>query len=162
MNLIPWRNKARQGDERLAVGGDPWRELDAMVERFFAEPWSGWTADGGAGPRALSAPVDLSETEDELVVRAELPGVAPEDLELTLEGDVLTFSGEKKDEHEERRGGAFRRERRFGSFRRSVQLPGFVDTQDVQAEHRDGVVTVRLKKSERARPRRIEVRAGNA
>lgn len=151
MNLIPWRSKSRQME--APRGGE--RDFDNMLERFFDAPWGDpWSAE------ALAAPLDVSETEDELIVRAELPGIDPKELEITLTGDVLTFSGEKKEEQESEQGGAIRRERRFGAFRRSVQLPGFVDTRAVEAEHKHGVVTVHLKKSEEARPRRIEVRAG--
>lgn len=150
MNLIPWRAKSRQLDAPRGMD----RDFDTMIERFFSDPWG-----EVLGGESFAAPMDVSESDDEVIVRAELPGVDPEHLEITLTGDVLTFSGEKKEEHEEEKGGMIRRERRFGSFRRSVQLPGFVDTRAVEAEHKNGVVTVHLKKSEEARPRRIEVRS---
>ena len=83
----------------------------------------------------------------------------PEDLELSIVGDALVISGEKKESQERREGGYVYQERRFGSFRREVPLPTAVDADDVKAEYKDGVLSVELKKSQEALPKKISVKA---
>ena len=92
-----------------------------------------------------------------LRVRAEVPGVEPKDFDISVSGDVLSISGEKKEESEERRGNVYRSERRFGSFRRHVRLPEAVDTDKIEAEYDKGILTIRLAKSEKVVGRRIPV-----
>jgi HSP20 family protein len=106
---------------------------------------------------AWSPSLDLSESEKEITVRAEIPGVDPENIDIAVSGNVLTISGEKKEEYEERSQSVFRAERRFGSFRRSVALPDFVDTEHVSADYDKGVLTIHLAKSEKDVARRIPV-----
>lgn len=102
-------------------------------------------------------PLDWSEGEDGIVLRAEVPGVDPADLEITVHGDVLTIAGETKSETESSEGTTTYSERRFGSFRREIQLPCPIATDAIEAETANGVLTLRLPKSEAARPKRIEV-----
>jgi HSP20 family protein len=161
MNLIPWKNRSSSPATPASTRPvDQLRgEMDRMFDRFFAEPW-GFADELAPSFGAVSTAVDVSETDDGVVVRAELPGVDPKELDITLRGNVLSISGEKKEERDERGEGWHRSERSFGSFRRSVQLPSEVDADSVEAEHRNGVVTIRMRKTETARPRRIEVKGG--
>jgi HSP20 family protein len=159
MNLIPWKQGGSDGGSSPAVRTAQqlrW-EMDRMFDRFFADPW-GVHGDFWRGFGDVALATDVSETDDEVVVRAEIPGVEPKDLELTVAGDVLTIAGEKHEEETKREKGYARAERRFGSFRRSVQLPSSIDADSVQAVHKNGVVTVTLKKVESARPKRISVK----
>lgn len=161
-NLLPWRNKVSDS-ETEETGSALARfhsEIDHLFERFFDDPlwgpsrqspeWQGWAG-------AWSPSLDVSEAANEYVVRAEVPGVDPNDFEISVSGDVLSISGEKKEESKERRGNVYRSERRFGSFRRSVRLPDAVDADKIEAEYDKGILTIRLAKSEKAVGRRIPV-----
>ena len=154
--LVPWRRS--DGDEaRLPISRLRW-DMDRLFERFLDFP------AGMEGMSFADVRVDLSETDDEIVVRAEVPGIDPKELDVQLVGDVLTFSGEKTETFEdggkqgEGRETPHYTERRFGSFRRSIQLPSNVEPETVKAEHRNGLVTIRLKKAESSKPRRIQIR----
>lgn len=127
-------------------------DWDRLFDRFLDDMWGPPT--GGA----LAVPLDLAETDEELRIRAEVPGVAPDGLEIQLVGDVLTLSGTKLDPAPEARTRQLHAERRFGSFQRAVRLPCAVDPDGVAAEHANGVVTVTLRKAETVRPKRIAVR----
>jgi HSP20 family protein len=131
-------------------------EMDRLFESFFRNPFgfesSEWMPTG-------DMPLDVEEKDKEVVVRAEIPGVTAEDLDLSIAGHSLVISGEKKESEEKRDKGYFYQERRFGSFRREVPLPTEVDENDVQAEYKDGVLHVTLKKSQAAMPKRIQVKA---
>lgn len=119
--LTPWKNKAQTqpGQEDFF---DPFlsfrREMDRMFDHFF----DGLTGRPSNGSGAMAPAIDLDETDKEMVVTAELPGVSDKDLEVSLAGDVLTIKGEKT-ETEEKKGGSYYTERRYGSFARSVRLP---------------------------------------
>lgn len=160
MNLIPWRskqNKSAQGGEITLPGLRD--ELDNLIDRFFQDPFALSLADTfrgwGGGLRT-----DLAESEDEVVVRAELPGVDPKDVEISVANGMLTLSGEKKAEHEEKRQDYHYAERQFGSFHRSVQLPPYVDPNKVDATFKNGVLTVTIAKQPDAKPRKIKVNVG--
>jgi len=161
-NLLPWRNK--ESDSNVAETGSALArfhsEIDHLFERFFDDPfWGGsrLTPELQGWVGAWSPSLDISEGSDEFVVRAEVPGVDPKDFEISVSGDVLSISGEKKEESRARRGNVYRSERRFGSFRRHVRLPEAVDAGKIEAEYDKGVLTIRLAKSERAIGRRIPV-----
>lgn len=128
------------------------REIDRMFDHFFD---AGWQPFGGGG---LMPAVDLEETDKEVVVTAELPGVTEKDISVDLTGDVLTIKGEKKMEQES--GNGRRKERRYGAFERSIQLPYEVKDEDVDARFSNGVLTIRAPKpADLQRPtRRIEVK----
>ena len=157
--LVPWRSKAQTPAPRDDYF-DPFvtfrREMDRMFDDFFGGP----RANSGSWP-ALTPAVGIDETEKELVITAELPGVTEKDVEVNLAGDVLTIRGEKKAEHEQRNGDGYYMERRFGAFTRSVRLPFEVSDDNVQATFKDGVLTIQLPKpSELQKPvRRIEVKS---
>lgn len=103
-------------------------------------------------------PVDVSESDDEVMVRIEAPGVNPRDIDISLSGTTLNITG-KKEEKEECEGEDFYRcERRFGSFRRVIDLPESVDPDRVSADSENGVITVHVAKRPGAKPRRVEVK----
>ena len=102
--------------------------------------------------------VDVMETDEDFQIRAELPGVEKEDVKLSVENGVLTISGHREQEKEEKGKRYHKIERAYGSFARSFTMPDVVDEQKVTAEFKNGVLTVRLPKSEKARPKSIEVR----
>ena len=101
---------------------------------------------------------DVSETENEVIVRADMPGIDVKDLDISVTGNVLTVSGEKKSERDEKKEGYHLVERTFGSFCRSMTLPGDVKADEVSASYRDGVLKLAIPKSEAGRRRKIEVK----
>jgi HSP20 family protein len=101
---------------------------------------------------------DIAETETEIVVKAELPGMDVKDIEITLTDGLLTIKGEKKREHEDKRENYHRIERQYGSFSRSVSLSKGVKADAIDAGYKDGVLTVTLPKAEEHKPRKIEVK----
>ena len=106
--------------------------------------------------------VDVSETDTEMVIRAEVPGMADEDVELAVVGNAIVLSGEKRSE-EETSGEDWRRcERRFGAFRRVIELPQSVDAEEASAESENGVITVRVPKSPGTQPKHIEIKPAGA
>jgi len=104
--------------------------------------------------------VDVSETETELKIRAELPGMGHEDIELNLQDNVLTLKGEKKQEVKEEKESFQRIERSYGAFSRSFTLPANVKNEGVQATFKNGVLVITLPKVEEAKPKKIEIAAG--
>lgn len=141
---------------------DPFRELQDMSQRLnqiFARPFDGL----GSGRELLtvaewSPAVDVSETDNEYVVKAELPEVKKEDVKITMEDGVLTLTGERKQEKEEKGKRYHRIERSYGSFMRSFELPDNVDTSKAKAEFKDGMLTLSLPKSEKAKSKALEIK----
>lgn len=132
-------------------------EMERMLGRAIAAP-ALFEGFGGMRAAGWAPPVDVSETDDEVVVRTEIPGIASRDIEITVAGTTLNIAG-KKDETEETEGEDFYRcERRFGSFRRVIDLPGSVDPDKVTADSENGVVTIRIAKKPGQRTRRVEVK----
>jgi HSP20 family protein len=125
-------------------------EFDRLLGRRDTQVTSGWCPV-----------VDVRETTNELVLQAELPGISPDDVDVSVENGVLSITGEKRAEvREGEEGGDFHLvERRYGRFERRFTLPRSVDAEKVSAEFRDGLLTVTLPKAEAAKPRRIEVKA---
>jgi HSP20 family protein len=134
------------------------------LRRQFDRLLEGGLGSGDQIGSAWMPPVDVRESGDELQVQVELPGMAPEDVEVRVENGVLTVSGEKKSEIEEgKNGGDYHLvERRYGRFERSFTLPRAVDADKVQAVFSNGVLTLSLPKAESAKPRRVEITAGDA
>jgi HSP20 family protein len=159
MGLIPWKNKEREGSEDMASPVSVLRtEMDRLVESFFRDPFG--TLDWrSAARRGWTPALDISENDEEVTVRAELPGIEPADLEITVSGGQLVLAGEKKESTEESGKNFFHMETRYGSFRRSVPLPEAVDPDRVDAEYSNGVLVIRLKKSPSSPPKRIEVKS---
>lgn len=142
-------------------GADPWggldqlrREMDALLHRFGGAP-----AESGDW-RGVYPPVNLYESGDAYVLTAELPGVEPDDIHVSLEGSTVTLHGERKIDYATRdETSLHRRERQAGSFRRSFELPAAIDGDHVEARHRNGVLVLRLPKTPEAQPRQISVQA---
>ncbi len=138
-------------------------DLHSEMNRMFDEMFGG-LARSRSGRRQQGAQtewapaLDVLEREGDLVVRAELPGVKQEDLDITVHDRVLTISGERKEEQEEQRAGYYVRERRHGSFRRSMTLPEGVDESKVRARFEDGVLELTIEGAAAVRePKRIQI-----
>lgn len=158
MSLIPWRNKRRGIEPTESSPLAALRnEMDRLFETFLREPFGAidWPF-GGRG--AWSPAIDVAESDEEITVRAEMPGIDPKDLDVSISGNHLVLSGEKKESTEDKGKGFSHSESRYGSFRRSVQLPEGVDTQSVDAQYANGVLTMRLKKLRSSAPKRIQVK----
>jgi HSP20 family protein len=160
-DLIPFGRERRSVPVRRDRGEHPMemfqREVNQLFDDFFRTPMG-----FGGGNQAFAAMprVDVSESENEYEVTAELPGIDEKDIEVTLADNLLTIRGEKKAEREEKDKNFYLNERSFGSFRRAVPLPSDVDEDRVEANFKNGVLTVRLPKSPeaQAKTRRIEVK----
>ncbi|MES4786751.1 MAG: heat-shock protein Hsp20 [Nitrospiraceae bacterium] len=141
---------------------DPFKELEDMERRLSALfRRAPVRADGEKEALTIaewSPLVDIAEDEKEYVIKAELPEVRKEDVKLTIQDDVLTISGERKSEKEEKGKKYHRVERAYGSFLRSFTLPEDADGTKVSADYKDGVLKVHLPKSEKAKPKAIEVK----
>lgn len=131
--------------------------MDRLFEESFLRPGFFGANDSGAA----MLPMDIYETENELVVKAAVPGVSPEDIEVTVTGDLLTIKGEFRNEFEEKdeKRNWHRQERRFGSFSRQVTLPSGVNTDACQADFEDGVLTLKLPKAEEAKVKRVQIQS---
>ncbi len=135
--------------------------LQGRMNRLFEEAFRGWPLasqeDGGSLVGQWIPPVDVLEDTDAVQIVAELPGVKPEDVKISLENAVLTIRGEKRDTRGEKTD-VHRNERYYGVFERSFTVPSTVDADHIKASYDVGVLTIRLPKVEKARPRQIEVK----
>ncbi len=138
---------------------DPFRELadmrdvmDRMLERSFSVPEGGWQS-------TWDLPLDVMENDDEYVVKASIPGVNPDDLEITFNDRTLTIKGQAKGDQEKQEQRYHLRERWSGSFTRSITLPTHIKVEDIQAACDNGILTLRLPKTEEVKPKRISVRS---
>jgi HSP20 family protein len=126
--------------------------MNRLFNNFFDTP------TGAASPSRRWIPaMDLAETQDAYVLRADLPGLAPEDVKIELENRVLTLSGERKAEQRSEESGWMRIERAFGAFRRTLTLPAGVDATAITAAFDNGVLTVTVPKPEQAKPHRVQI-----
>ena len=150
MKLVPWRRSD------LAR---PWPTLRNEVHRlfddffnseFFTEPFRGLTE--------WSPALDLSETEEAIVVKAELPGIGPDNVKVLLQDDILTIKGEKKEERNEKTQNVHRVERSYGRFERSFRLQSTVKSDKVDAKFTNGVLTVTLPKAEEVKPKAVKIK----
>jgi len=129
--------------------------MDRLFEDSVVSPISWRSLTGDTGAPAL----DVHQTDDEIVVTAALPGLKPEDVEITITGQTLSLRGEFKGDDEVKRDQYLYRERRFGSFHRQVQLPVRVQGDQANATFEDGVLTLSIPKAEEVKPRQIQVKA---
>jgi HSP20 family protein len=144
------------------VRWDPFRELEEVsdkLNRMFSRP----SARRDNGQEAMTVAdwiptVDISETDAEFLIKAELPGVNKDDVKITLQQGILTIQGLRAQEREERGRRFHRVERAYGTFARTFTLPEYVDDTNVRAEFKDGVLTLHVPKSEKAKPKAIEVK----
>ena len=148
---------AKQGTYGISEGISRLRsELDRVFDRFFSPHRAEW--GGMSWPLGHWAPsVEIVDSEHEFVVRAEIPGLNPKDIELSVSGDILVLSGEKREEREQKGKSFVRSERRYGAFRRTVSLPRGVDPERISARYEQGILSVHVPKSETVKPHRIEV-----
>lgn len=126
------------------------------INRLFESPL---TNGGSDAFNAWAPALDVFEDKDNLIVRAELPGLKKEDIEISLHDNSVTISGERKSEKKYEGSETSREERFFGRFTRSFQLPKTVDASKVKAAYKDGLLTVTLPKAEEAKPRQIQIQA---
>lgn len=141
MSLVKWKTDF-----------DPFglrREIDRVFGEFFA-PVEGTTA-------TLTPPMDISETKDAIIVKAELPGVEQKDIHVTLQDGVLTIKGEKVQEKEEKDVNYHKVERHYGSFLRTIALPSSIDQNKVKAGFKNGVLSITIGKKEESKPKTIHV-----
>ena len=124
------------------------RMFEDAFSRLLSEPRTG---------RPWSPAVDIFETENSLVLKADIPDVPLSDIEVRVENDTLTVKGERKFEHNEKSKGYHRIERSYGKFVRTFVLPETVDNENVGAEYKNGVLTITLPKKEAAKPRQVKV-----
>jgi HSP20 family protein len=129
-------------------------EMNRMFNEFFR---GGSGEEAGWGVRTWAPPVDIYETDDAVVLKAELPGVSKEDVSVEIHQNTLMLRGERKHEAEVKEENYHRVERAYGTFQRSFVLPTLVDQEHVQATYKDGVLELRLPKSEAAKPKRIAI-----
>ena len=134
-----------------------------QLNRILDEAFNGWPLqEQGTITSAWLPPCDVVEDGDGVRIMMELPGVEPDDVRLSLENNILTIRGEKRQQQESTEGGRVHRyERSYGTFERSFSLPNTVDADKVSADYDNGVLTVRLQKAERMRPREIRVNAAS-
>jgi len=140
---------------------DPFRELRSLqdeVNRVFS---SSFNREPGMGRGAWNPSVDIFENKDQIVLEAELPGLSPDDVNISIENNVLTIHGERRFEKKDDDDNFHRVERSYGSFTRSFTLPPTVSSENVEANFDNGVLRLELAKREEAKPRRIEVKAGS-
>ena len=139
---------------------EPWREMATLrraFEPFFEEPFAArllprWRLD------EFEPEVDVAEDENAYIVKATIPRLKPEDVEVSLQNNVLTLKGEAKEDKEIEEKNYHLRERRYGSFMRTLTLPASVKAEQIEATHEDGVLTVRLPKTEEEKPKKIAVK----
>ncbi len=161
-SLIPWRRKdsalevRRERDPFLS----PYDMMDRMIDSFFERPF---------GPRSLQLfddedlffpKVDVYETEKDIIISAELPGMEEKDIDISLSGNALTISGKKESEEVEKGKSFYRRERSYGSFRRSIELPGEVKEDQIEAVYEKGILKVTVPKPDEIITKRIKIKKG--
>jgi HSP20 family protein len=152
MNIVKWQRPTLSTWPSFGRLSDLRDEIDRLFESPLSELTrtsqllSGWTPA-----------LDVYENKDNFVVKAELPGMKKEDIEVSLHDGSLSISGERKTESKHEEGGVYRAERFFGRFQRTVTLPTAVAADKVKAAYNDGVLTITLPKTEEAKPKKIDV-----
>ena len=138
---------------------DPFSDLRTTMDRLFDEGFSRpWRVIPSVEYRESTFPVEVSETEGEIEVKASLPGVKPDEVEITVNNDVLTIKAEHKEETvEDKKRDYYRREIRYGAMQRSLSLPVSVDSDKAEARFENGVLALRLPKADAVRPKQIKV-----
>lgn len=143
---------------------DPLREMvslreamDRLFEDSFVRPFTGLPAIQREG--VITPAIDMYETDNDVVVKTALPGVKPDDVDVTVTGNTLNIKGEMKEEFDETKGDYHYRERRVGAFHRAVTLPVEVEAGKAEASFDNGVLTLRLPKAEEVKPKQITIKA---
>ena len=151
------------------VRWEPFRDLVAIQDRmnrifddaFRGVPRQGASEEDWALGGSWAPPVDIYEHDGTLVLKAELQGIEPKDVDVRVENNVLTLRGERKFDQEVKRESCHRVERAYGTFARSFTLPNIVDTTSIKAEFKDGVLRVTMPKREEAKPKQIQIQINN-
>jgi HSP20 family protein len=139
---------------------EPFRDLmttQREFDRLFKEAFSPMFGEGELSTRTWAPPVDIYENENNIVLKADLPGVDPKDVEVRVEDSTLYLKGERKFEKETKEENYHRVERSYGSFARSFSLPNSINAEKVKAEYKDGLLTLTLPKREEAKPKTIKI-----
>lgn len=137
---------------------DPFRDFQRRLNRLFGEGVGFWPETGEAMSLSTWSPAcDVFENDNAIMIKAELPGVKKEDVKVTIENNVLTLRGERKFEEEVKRENFHRVERAYGEFMRSFTLPNYVDSANIKAEFKDGLLNLTLPKREEAKAKQVEV-----
>ena len=138
---------------------DPLSEMNRLFEQMFGGlPRRAESTRQGEQATEWAPAIDVLQRDEDLVIRAELPGAKPEDVDVTVQNGMLTISGKREEEREEEREGYLVRERRYGSFRRSLQLPEDVDESKINARFENGVLEVKIQGAAAARePKRVQI-----
>ena len=150
MSLIRW-NPSRESSNLWSMQ----REINRLFDHFFE---GGTQDDRTLGLSMWTPAVDIAEHDSEYLVNIELPGVNKDDVKITLESNILTIRGEKKQEKDEKNDNYRRVERSYGSFQRSFTLPVMVKSDKIDASYKDGILSIVLPKAEEAKPKQIEVK----
>ena len=143
--LTPWRPFGELSSLR--------REMDRLWENFFGE-----RPLGRMWEREWAPSLDMSETKDHYVVKAEVPGIDAKHIDISLTGDVLTIKGEKKQEKEEKEEDYHLVERSYGSFSRSVRIPAEVESNKIKASYKNGILAITLPKSEKVKAKEVKIK----
>ena len=151
-SLVPWSQRSSDLIEGLR------HEMDDLVTRFFGGPreGNGWNLTEPWSPR-----VDVEETDKEIRIHADLPGIDPKDVDITLTEGALILKGEKKDEREEKKKNYHRLERFSGQFYRQIPLPAGIDAEKITATSAKGVVTVTVPKKPESQSKKISIKASS-
>lgn len=147
LGLIPWREPKQIDHFRT--------EIDRLFDRFF--DWRPSLFGGEDGQWMPS--VDISETSKAVIVKAEVPGMDPKDIQVSINNNILTIQGEKKQEKEEKEENVHRVERSYGSFYRAIQLPAEVDPEKADAKYKNGILKLKLPKTREESVKKIEIKA---
>lgn len=129
--------------------------MDHLFEDSFVRPRWGWVTP----MHTANLAIDMYETNDQVVVKAALPGIKPEEIEITITGNTLTISGESKEESQVKEKDYIRKEQRYGSFTRSVTLPNGLKADKADATFENGVLTLQVPKSEQVKPKTIKIKS---
>ena len=138
---------------------NPWGELFALSDTM--DQLFGRAPSSARGEVAAFLPLDVRQTDEAYIIEASVPGFAPEDVEVTVDENVLTIRAQRKEETDDEKGGYVRRERRMSSLFRQVGLPAEIRAEEIAAHFVNGVLTLTVPRTQRAQPRRIEVRGGS-
>ncbi len=139
---------------------DPFREMITLrdrMNRLFEDSFSGQEKDTDLIGSTWAPSVDIYENGNELILTAELPGMKEDDIEIKVEDNTLTLSGERKMEKDTKEENYHRIERAYGSFRRSFSLPHYIDQESIQAEHDSGVLKIKMNKKPESKPKNIKI-----
>jgi len=142
------------------VRWDPFRDLNMLqdrMNRLFDDAGRTWRSDDPAATTTWSPAVDIFETEGEIVVKAELPGMDRKDIALNLEKNVLTLRGERRFAKEAKDDNYHRIERSYGAFSRAFSIPATVDEEKINADYKEGVLKIVLPKKEQVKPKQIRI-----